>query len=263
MTFSESDQAYLTEVHKLVTEHLGEEGLKTLCFYLGIEYDDLPASGKVNKARELVVELNRQKRIDDLMAEMLKKFPQISWPDKPRDIPPEQSSNLHKSTNKGPLSINVISSHAGPGAWNQGEPLSPFQFVIKLDLVNQSPKPVILKSFAISAFEVPHERLNQNLPLGRLFFIENSNKFPINIFPHQIPGEYFGLIEYQIKIQFDDRKRLKFVPDSDAFQNYTIKLNYEYHDITRVMYTDSILVEGTFEEFKDAWLEQWNSHQRK
>ncbi len=161
-----------------------------------------------------------------------------------------------------PLTTNIISSHANASAWNQGAPLSPFEFVIKLDLLNQSRKPIILKSFEISAFDAPHNLLNQSLPIGRLFIVKDANKKSPATFPYQIPSEYFGLIEYRINVQLDDQERLNFVPDSDAFQNYSIELSYEYYDTTRVTYTASILVQDTFQEFKDAWLEAWNSYQQ-
>jgi len=197
-----------------------------------------------------VLKLRRLDRINDLKDKVMEDYPQISYPD-----------SLHPHSNENPLSMKVISSHAGPGAWNQGDPLSPFRFVIKLDLANHSSKPLILKSFGISSLEASHERLNQSQPQGKLLFIENRNKIPINIFPCQIAGDYFGLIEYQITIPLDDRERLNFVSDSEAFQNYKIELSYEYHGVDRTPYSASILVQDTFQEFKSVWLEQWNGHQ--
>jgi len=45
-----------------------EEELRTLCADLGINYDDLPAQGRANKARELVACLERLSRVPDLQA---------------------------------------------------------------------------------------------------------------------------------------------------------------------------------------------------
>jgi len=45
-----------------------EEELRTLCADLGVNYDDLPAQGRANKARELVACLERLSRIPDLEA---------------------------------------------------------------------------------------------------------------------------------------------------------------------------------------------------
>ena len=57
--------------------NLGE--LRTLCFDLGIDYDDLPAEGKANKARELVAYLERHQRLQDLVALGQHRRPDIDW----------------------------------------------------------------------------------------------------------------------------------------------------------------------------------------
>jgi hypothetical protein len=59
-------QAYLTHLRRLLTTYFDNEELRTLCFDLEVDYESLPAQGKANKARELVVHLERQGRISDL-----------------------------------------------------------------------------------------------------------------------------------------------------------------------------------------------------
>lgn len=44
--------------HKIAAK-FSKEGLKTLCFQVGVDYDNLPGDGKQAKARELVVHLVR------------------------------------------------------------------------------------------------------------------------------------------------------------------------------------------------------------
>jgi hypothetical protein len=46
------------------------EELRTLCFDLGIDFDDLRGEGKSNRARELVALMERHKRISELVAEV-------------------------------------------------------------------------------------------------------------------------------------------------------------------------------------------------
>ena len=58
----------LAAIHQQLVTRFNEEELKTLCFELEVEYDDLPASGRVNKARELVTYLNRRGRLPELQA---------------------------------------------------------------------------------------------------------------------------------------------------------------------------------------------------
>lgn len=58
----------------------GDEDVKELCFQLeGIEYDDLPAQGRRNKLRELISQLERENRIDDLIGICKQERPQYNW----------------------------------------------------------------------------------------------------------------------------------------------------------------------------------------
>jgi len=57
----------LVNLFDLLIKHFNEEDLRTLCFCLQIEYADLPAEGRKNKARELIEHLERHNRIHELM----------------------------------------------------------------------------------------------------------------------------------------------------------------------------------------------------
>lgn len=71
---------YLTQIHQLLVANFDEEELKTLCPSLGLTYDDLPASGRVNKARELVTYLARRGRLPDLRTAVAAARPNAIWP---------------------------------------------------------------------------------------------------------------------------------------------------------------------------------------
>jgi hypothetical protein len=62
-----------------VAGHFSEEEVRTLCFELAIDYDDLPAQGKVNKARELIYQCERTHRLDALVALCRQKRPHVNW----------------------------------------------------------------------------------------------------------------------------------------------------------------------------------------
>lgn len=59
-----------TQLHAFLVEHFNLEELKTLCFNLGVEYDDLGGEGRFGKARELVLFAERRDRLADLRAIM-------------------------------------------------------------------------------------------------------------------------------------------------------------------------------------------------
>ena len=61
--------------------HFSEEDLRTLCFELVVDYENLPAQGKVGKARELILHLERSGRIPEFIDRCRQLRPNISWED--------------------------------------------------------------------------------------------------------------------------------------------------------------------------------------
>jgi hypothetical protein len=70
-----------SELLQNLDKHFSEEDLRTLCFELGVDYENLPAQGKAGKARELIRHLERAGRIADLIDLGRKRRPKISWED--------------------------------------------------------------------------------------------------------------------------------------------------------------------------------------
>lgn len=60
-------RTYLNELRRQITDKLDSAELQNLCFDLGVDYDSLPGDEKPSKARELVSQLERQNRINDLV----------------------------------------------------------------------------------------------------------------------------------------------------------------------------------------------------
>ena len=73
-----SVEAKITLRQKL-DEYFNEEELQTLCFDLGVEYGNLPAQSKAAKARELVALMQRQGRMDELVAAVARQRPNVEW----------------------------------------------------------------------------------------------------------------------------------------------------------------------------------------
>jgi hypothetical protein len=71
----------LTRLRQILATRFDLGELRTLCFDLGIDYDDLPGEGKANKARELVACLDRHGRIPELLRAGEQLRPDISWSD--------------------------------------------------------------------------------------------------------------------------------------------------------------------------------------
>ncbi len=72
------NQAKLLE---LITKHFSEEELKTVCFSMSfvVDYESLPAQGKINKARELIEYCERRGRLSELVKICQELRPKAKW----------------------------------------------------------------------------------------------------------------------------------------------------------------------------------------
>jgi len=70
----------IVRLHKLINKHFNEQELITLCFYLHIDYDTLPAIGKSAKARELIQKCEREDELGKLLKECQGLYPKADWP---------------------------------------------------------------------------------------------------------------------------------------------------------------------------------------
>ncbi len=60
---------HLAQIHTQIDKSLNLEELRTLCFRSGVDYDNLGGAGKADKARELIMLLEKNGRLSDLLLE--------------------------------------------------------------------------------------------------------------------------------------------------------------------------------------------------
>jgi hypothetical protein len=77
------------ELHQLLVSSFNEEELRTLCLYLGVDYDILSGEGKEGKARELVLYLDRRDQLFELTETGQRMRPDITWGDVPEAVDQE------------------------------------------------------------------------------------------------------------------------------------------------------------------------------
>ena len=76
-----ADIELLTQLRQLLSKRFSDGELRTLCFDLGVEYEDLPGAGKADKARELVDYMDRYDRLADLVRVGRQARPDVPWPE--------------------------------------------------------------------------------------------------------------------------------------------------------------------------------------
>ena len=79
LTSSTSSQLELSAIISILDKHFSEEELRTLTVQLNVDYDNLSAMGKVNKARELVQYMDRHGRIGELLRHGQLSRPRADW----------------------------------------------------------------------------------------------------------------------------------------------------------------------------------------
>jgi hypothetical protein len=76
-----TDRAVSMKLRQILSDRFSSEELRTMCFDLGVDWDDLPARGKSAKARELVAFFERRERIGRLIRIGRQQRPDIPWSD--------------------------------------------------------------------------------------------------------------------------------------------------------------------------------------
>ena len=74
-----SRQETLTNLRKILASRLSQGELETLCFDLGIDFDDLPGETKSDKARELIEYIDNRDQISRLIEVLKLQRPDIPW----------------------------------------------------------------------------------------------------------------------------------------------------------------------------------------
>ena len=82
----DKDTHQLKQIHQQILQHFNDEELRTLCFHVGVEYDDLGGRGRAANARELVQWTQRNNRLPSLMALIKEARPHV--PDIVALLPP-------------------------------------------------------------------------------------------------------------------------------------------------------------------------------
>ena len=66
-------------IRQRISRHFNYDEIKTICFDLDVDYDNLPGSNKDEKARELVVFLDRSGKLENLLKRAQELRPNIVW----------------------------------------------------------------------------------------------------------------------------------------------------------------------------------------
>jgi hypothetical protein len=113
------------QLHQILTHRLDLEELRNLCFYVGVEYDDLRGEGRSSKARELIKHLDNRGQLGALVKAGEQLRSDIPWPVVSAGLEePASASPISPSEESAGSAATVSGSGAiaqGPGAVAAGE----------------------------------------------------------------------------------------------------------------------------------------------
>jgi hypothetical protein len=69
----------MVSLRKNLTDFFSESELQTLCFDLNMDYENLPGATKEEKARELVIQCERNGQVNQLIKQCKKLRPSVNW----------------------------------------------------------------------------------------------------------------------------------------------------------------------------------------
>ncbi|WP_420628788.1 effector-associated domain EAD1-containing protein [Candidatus Leptofilum sp.] len=74
------DSPHHQKLIQFLMASFSENELKRFCYFnLGLDYDSLPAMGKVNKIKALIEQLAGEDRLSELLLEAKKERPHLDW----------------------------------------------------------------------------------------------------------------------------------------------------------------------------------------
>ena len=164
----------LTRLHEQLTQAFNLPELHNLCFELGVEFEELPGERLSDKARELLLYMERRERLGALLALCAQKRPHLNWqeserqqvvppPDYTAQVVPPANSFVHEKTG-----LEFVRIAAGEFLYGDDKkPLSLPEYWISKTPVTQVVYQRFIKANAKQAVPRDWDKQKRTLPDGK------------------------------------------------------------------------------------------------
>lgn len=150
---AEFSQAYMIRLFQAVEEQFNLSEFETLCFHIGVEFENLGGAGKIDKVRELLLHLKRRGQIGTLLEYCAAERPNFSWQ-------PTDPADVQALVEENPLDLTFLQDFLGPALQKTDETL------------HREPSASVAKELVFALYEVLGE-----VELGTEEFVEALRAF--------------------------------------------------------------------------------------
>lgn len=165
----------------------------------------------------------------------------------------EMVHRLPKAANLSITCQNVIITGNGSRA---GVPLSPMVFKINLDILNSGEDTAVIHDFKCVDIQMKNSLLSDKPVKTQLVTVPGYNV--IVDLPYHLAGrQRVSNIQYQIEVELKAQERIDFASRLHELTTYRIFLSYTFDGIDRVLHNESIVIDGSFLDYKRERLGEW------
>jgi hypothetical protein len=157
--------------------------------------------------------------------------------------------------------LNKASSFRPHAFLGDGRVDSKVYFTIDFDFINQKDEIIILDRPEIINLKTNSDLLN-NKP-AEIRFKHFPDSIKSWVFPYTFEKRSHNLMRCEIDVVITNNDPKYFSERLKSLKSYEIEFQFSYEDMTASPYTETIIIDGTYDDFKEEVLNYWKGNKKQ